>query len=868
MKMILLILLFFSGYLFAQWDGTTNKTIRERDLFGSIFQQALDSANITATIGATSLPDSIVYDSQISDFLSKSTTDTITGQKTFSNSKTVFSGDSVGVRGKLEVDGDIYLATNNTFYLQNGSFGSADYLQIGGFFLNQRGLGLFSGSPFGNTFGIREDNISLQDTADVGYIFQGGKANWSLDLGEIKTGGFECGIGLYGLANRVLIEGDSIIMRGNIHLNGSLKTLTSTITNEQLSYLDGIESNIQDQLDAMVGGSVGNADSLVGIPGQQYSLEKDSLLKVTGSTYQLSYSGSTINDWLGGLNTWTSGLSSSSNVLRLGKSYADRRFNNGAYTDVWIIDYVVPPYNLSSNWLYLIEHRTDYFNDTLKTVSSVANIFNLDGTGTPIWDNNSVVISAVETQLDIGDLPDSTTLDWNTATTIGNNVIISEANLTASPVRFPMPVKGYNFRFGTNDYYTYPRVYSYYSDLTTGTPNLELAYHFYGAGDFPSYFGGDLQVGGDITSGIAISYPDVNTIQFGGDAILLDPATLEISGGILTVVGGTGGGSIDTTMVNDLIEEYINANSDTTIGTAQTIDSLITDYWNDNLGGGAFDSTYAYQRITALEDSIASFRNILNAILTALDTCNCGVVVSGGYSAETLAYETRVEADGGEIISMDAVEAAYASGIDLDNLQLWAGAKFGIKKNANNKVTVLYDLSNNDNDLIQADTSLAPTSFAPDSIQFYRGRYMVSTFNAAATQPITIVMASNFLWKNETGTDQIYDGLDGSNRHNLQNQGTDRDFFAGTDFVSTTSLPSSDVVFTVVTNTTDSLFINNSYATSGDAGSHSLGGIYLNSANGGGASGTQIPLFEILIYDGTGIRATAESNINARWSIY
>ena len=184
----------------------------------------------------------------------------------------------------------------------------------------------------------------------------------------------------------------------------------------------------------------------------------------------------------------------------MAKAYADRRFNNGAYSDVWIIDYVVPPYNLSANWLYPIEHRTDYYNDTLNTVAH-SDILNVDGTGTPIWKTNDVNIIGNEIQVNVGDLPDSTALDWANAELAGNKVILSEANKTAGASRFPMPVKGYEFKFGSTPYYTYPYVYGFYSDLTTNSPNLETAYHFYGLGDYPSYFGGDMQIVGSATVG-------------------------------------------------------------------------------------------------------------------------------------------------------------------------------------------------------------------------------------------------------------------------------------------------------------------------------------------------------------------------------
>jgi len=49
--------------------------------------------------------------SDITNLVDKTTTQTITGEKTFSNSKTVFSGDSVGIRGDLDVDGGVNVGT-------------------------------------------------------------------------------------------------------------------------------------------------------------------------------------------------------------------------------------------------------------------------------------------------------------------------------------------------------------------------------------------------------------------------------------------------------------------------------------------------------------------------------------------------------------------------------------------------------------------------------------------------------------------------------------------------------------------------------------------------------------------------------------
>ena len=90
------------------------------------------------------------------------------------------------------------------------------------------------------------------------------------------------------------------------------------------------------------------------------------------------------------------------------------------------------------------------------------------------------------------------------------------------------------------------------------------------------------------------------------------------------------------------------------------------------------------------------------------------------YEDETLAYQTRVETDGGEIMNITALNNAIIaakSGDYIDSLALWVSPSFGVKKDANNKVTVLYDVTSNDNDLIQADTSKCATLIG-DSLNF------------------------------------------------------------------------------------------------------------------------------------------------------
>lgn len=53
-------------------------------------------------------------------------------------------------------------------------------------------------------------------------------------------------------------------------------------------------------------------------------------------------------------------------------------------------------------------------------------------------------------------------------------------------------VYAYHFRFGAGNKHRYPMFYSYYSDLSSYSAATKIlnGYHFYGNGDYPSYFGG------------------------------------------------------------------------------------------------------------------------------------------------------------------------------------------------------------------------------------------------------------------------------------------------------------------------------------------------------------------------------------------
>jgi hypothetical protein len=85
----------------------------------------------------------------------------------------------------------------------------------------------------------------------------------------------------------------------------------------------------------------------------------------------------------------------------------------------------------------------------------------------------------------------------------------------------------------------------------------------------------------------------------------------------------------------------------------------------------------------------------------------------GGYRADTLAYQTRVEADSGVVVSLDDIDADYQligdNSLSLStDILFWGSSQAGVKKDGSDYVSVLYDLSDNDNDGVQSTATTYP----------------------------------------------------------------------------------------------------------------------------------------------------------------
>ena len=78
---------------------------------------------------------------------------------------------------------------------------------------------------------------------------------------------------------------------------------------------------------------------------------------------------------------------------------------------------------------------------------------------------------------------------------------------------------------------------------------------------------------------------------------------------------------------------------------------------------------------------------------------------------ETLAYIQRVRADGGEVIDVAYVDSIYKKIKELNllnDLLYWHSPYAGVKKDTLGAYSILFDISNNDNDFVQPNAPLQP----------------------------------------------------------------------------------------------------------------------------------------------------------------
>jgi hypothetical protein len=117
----------------------------------------------------------------------------------------------------------------------------------------------------------------------------------------------------------------------------------------------------------------------------------------------------------------------------------------------------------------------------------------LGGDSGAVWKGNVRDIIGSNVTLTVGNyVPDNVDPDWSFLTAY--HAAIDELNTTFIDTLGYSSFYGYSFRFGDGNKKRYKETRSFFSDLNSYNASTKIldgnAYHFYGKGDYPSYFGG------------------------------------------------------------------------------------------------------------------------------------------------------------------------------------------------------------------------------------------------------------------------------------------------------------------------------------------------------------------------------------------
>ncbi len=130
--------------------------------------------------------------------------------------------------------------------------------------------------------------------------------------------------------------------------------------------------------------------------------------------------------------------------------------------------------------------------DSLMATIGFQNKVRIDPTSGAIHDGNALYCNVSKFEISSNSLPSNI---WEF---VGNEFTIEEFNTTGSQNLTTTDLIGYRFRFGrqSNYRYKYRYVYAYYSNLSDYSAANHIytnAYHFYGKGNYPSFFGGRVE---------------------------------------------------------------------------------------------------------------------------------------------------------------------------------------------------------------------------------------------------------------------------------------------------------------------------------------------------------------------------------------
>lgn len=117
----------------------------------------------------------------------------------------------------------------------------------------------------------------------------------------------------------------------------------------------------------------------------------------------------------------------------------------------------------------------------------------LGGDSGAVWKGNVKDIIGANVTLTVGDyIPKGVDPNWSFITAF--HASIDELSTTFVDTLDYTSFYGYEFRFGSGNKKRFKETRSFFSDLTSYNASTKIlngnAYHFYGQGDYPSYFGG------------------------------------------------------------------------------------------------------------------------------------------------------------------------------------------------------------------------------------------------------------------------------------------------------------------------------------------------------------------------------------------
>ena len=145
------------------------------------------------------------------------------------------------------------------------------------------------------------------------------------------------------------------------------------------------------------------------------------------------------------------------------------------------------------------------------------------------------------------------------------------------------------------------------------------------------------------------------------------------------------------------------------------------------------------------------------------------------YQAETLAYQARVEADGGAVVSLADIDAAVvwakAQGL-YATLKCWVSAQFAYKNDIDGTVAKLYDLGPQSNDLVQTSLGGGPTRTDDQQngyaglvtgFTYYDRRLVGGTFAAPSAYTLVTALKDNREGSGTQYHEIFYNGTNSSN---------------------------------------------------------------------------------------------------------